>query len=145
MQTIYLISGPNLNWLGKRRTDLYGRLTYEAFVAHIRAKVEQAGYVLEAYQSNHEGDLIDALQHAYSKGGKGILFNPGAFTHYAYALHDAVEMKTMPVVEVHFSNIEQREPWRAQSVISPVVDARFFGEGIGSYEQALAWLIHLPS
>jgi 3-dehydroquinate dehydratase II len=108
----------------------------------MRAKVEQAGYVLEAYQSNHEGDLIDALQRAYSQGGKGILFNPGALTHYAYALHDAVEMKTIPVVEVHFSNIEQREPWRAISVIAPVVDARFFGEGITSYERALTWLSH---
>lgn len=145
LKYICLLYQYNLNWLGKRRTDLYGRLTYEAFVDHIRAKVEQAGFILEAYQSNHEGDLIDALQHAYTKGGKGILFNPGAFTHYAYALHDAVEMKTMPVVEVHFSNIETREPWRAQSVISPVVDARFFGEGMMSYEKAFQWLMNLST
>jgi hypothetical protein len=74
-----------------------------------------------------------------------VIATPGAFTHYAYALHDAVEMKTMPVVEVHFSNIEKREPWRAQSVISPEVDARFFGEGMMSYEKAFTWLMNLPT
>jgi 3-dehydroquinate dehydratase-2 len=141
MRTFYLFSGPNLHKLGQRDPRHYGSLTYTQLVEQIRLKVEQAGYQLEIFQTNHEGELIDALYKAYDKGGIGILFNPGALTHYAYALHDAVELKTIPVVEVHLSNIEKREPWRAISVLKDVVDARFFGEGLLSYQKAVDYLL----
>ena len=89
--------------------------------------------------------LIDALQDVFIKVGIGIILNPAALTHYAYSLHDTLEMRTIPLVEVHLSQIEQREPWRRLSVIAPVVDARRIGEGWQSYEQALHWLMQLNS
>lgn len=141
MNTIYLLFGPNLNWLGQRNPSHYGTLTYAQLVEKITLSAQRLGYTLHAIQSNHEGTLLDTLQEAYEKKAVGVLFNPGALTHYAYSLCDAVEMKTIPVVEVHLSNIDEREPWRRHSVIATVVDARFMGKGYQSMEEALEWLI----
>jgi 3-dehydroquinate dehydratase-2 len=141
MLIIYMFSGPNLNWLGKRNPLHYGEQTYDALVTHMQSLAVANDVQLKVLQTNHEGVLIDALQDAFVKGGLGIILNPGAWTHYAYSLHDTLDMRTIPVVEVHLSKIQQREPWRTVSVIEPVVDARRMGEGWQSYEQAFHWLI----
>jgi len=143
MNVIYLVSGANLHRLGQRNPVHYGTLTYASLVQTLTLYAKEKGYELEAFQSNHEGALIDFLCSAYDRGGVGIVFNPGAFTHYAYSLHDTVEMKTIPIVEVHLSDISRREPWRAHSVLAPVVDAQFIGEGIISYQKAIDYLISL--
>ena len=141
MKIIYMFSGPNLNWLGRRNPEQYGLQTYEALVAHMQALAKAHDVQLEVFQTNHEGELIDALQAAFIKGGVGIILNPGALTHYSYSLHDALEMRTLPVIEVHLSDITTRESWRARSVIEPVVDGRYMGQGWQSYETALNDLI----
>ncbi len=133
---VLVLNGPNLNLLGTREPEIYGSETLRQLEDRCRRWGKELGLSVSTAQSNHEGELIDHLHHAIGRYG-GVVFNPGALTHYSYALHDAVEAIVLPVVEVHISDIFSREKWRRQSVISPVCTATISGEGIDGYHRAL--------
>ncbi len=145
MTHFYVINGPNLNLLGQRNPDIYGGFSYETLVQTIDEHAKAASVQLSHFQSNHEGDLIDWLHQADQENIAGVLLNAGAFTHYSYALHDAIEAIRVPVIEIHLSDISRRkESWRHTSVIAPVVKKTFQGEGIDSYRKGLDYLIKQP-
>ncbi len=133
---VLLLSGPNLNLLGDREPEIYGTESLEDHVAAARAAAAERGLDLEHLQSNHEGALIDAIQGARGRC-VAIVINPGAFTHYAWAIHDALAAFAGPVVELHLSDPETREPWRQLSVVAPVADATVKGLGGAGYPQAI--------
>ncbi len=141
---VLVVNGPNLNLLGTRRPEIYGRATLAELEADCRRWGEELGMKVETFQSNHEGSIIDTLHQAVG-GFDAIVLNAGALTHYSYALHDAVEAIPIPVVEVHISDIAGREPWRAHSVLADVCVASIAGHGIQGYQEALAHLAHLPA
>jgi 3-dehydroquinate dehydratase II len=136
VSTLLLLSGPNLNLLGDREPEVYGTETLEDHVAAARSAAEARGLDLEHLQSNHEGDLIDAI-HAARGRCAAIVINPGALTHYAWSLHDALAAFDGPVVELHLSDPETREPWRHLSVVAPVASARVAGQGGAGYPLAV--------
>ncbi|MDF2680764.1 MAG: aroQ [Brevibacillus sp.] len=140
MTSVLLLNGPNLNLLGTREPGVYGSETLEDLVTHLNKVMGELGGSLEHLQSNHEGVLIDAIHRA--KGvHDGILINPGAFTHYSYALRDAFASVALPTIEVHISNIHAREEFRHHSVIAPVVIGQVVGLGMDGYEWALRALV----
>lgn len=139
---LLLLHGPNLNLLGQREPHIYGTLTLADYEATVRAAADRHGLAVEAVQSNHEGDLVEAV-HAGRHRCAAILINPGAFTHYAWGLHDALSAFTGPVVEVHISNPNAREPWRHTSVVAPVAKGSIMGFGIHGYELAVDALARL--
>ena len=142
-----LLHGPNLNLLGEREPDVYGTATLADYVACARSGRRRGGLELEDLQSNHEGELVDAIHGARGRCA-AILVNPGALTHYAWSLHDALAAFDGPVVEVHISNPNAREPWRHTSVVAPVANGSIMGFGATGYElaiEALARLIGGPS
>ncbi|MFD2371913.1 type II 3-dehydroquinate dehydratase [Brevibacillus sp. GCM10020057] len=140
MTSVLLLNGPNLNLLGTREPEVYGSETLEDLVTNLGKVMEELGGKLEHLQSNHEGVLIDAIHRA--KGvHDGILINPGAFTHYSYALRDAFASVALPVIEIHISNIHAREEFRHHSVIAPVVIGQVVGLGLDGYEWALRALV----
>lgn len=134
--TILLLHGPNLNLLGQREPHIYGTATLDDYVAAATAAASERGYALEAFQSNHEGALIDAIHGARGRCA-AIVINPGAFTHYAWGIHDALATFAGPVIEVHISNPNAREPWRHTSVIAPVATGSIMGLGIDGYDLAI--------
>jgi len=142
MRTILLLSGPNLNLLGQREPEVYGPATLADHVAHASAAANDAGFALEHVQSNHEGDLVDAIHGARGRVA-GIVINPGAFTHYAWAIHDALAAFAGPVVELHLSNPQGREPWRHTSVVAPVASGTVAGFGGAGYDLAVRALVGL--
>ena len=131
MSTIALIHGPNLNLLGTRETHIYGDMTLAKIEAELRQQLGEA-HQLRTFQSNHEGALIDFMHDARS-WADGIVINPGAFTHYSYALRDAIAGVQLPTVEVHLSNIHARESFRHTSVLAPVCVGQICGFGWRSY------------
>jgi len=139
MQTILLLHGPNLNWLGKRDPVHYGNLTLEHIVTITADAARQYHYDIIPYQSNHEGCLIDTLQ-LNASSCAGIIINPGALTHYSYALHDALLDTGLPVVEVHLSDIKQREQWRSQSVTAAACIKVISGKKEDGYREAVTIL-----
>ena len=134
--TILIINGPNLNLLGLREPDIYGKRTYRDLVELIRAEAEQLGVSVEFVQSNHEGALVDAIQDAYGRFD-GIVINPGAYTHTSIALLDAVKAVGVPTIEVHISDPDQREDFRKVSYIRAACIASIKGHGLEGYLEAL--------
>jgi 3-dehydroquinate dehydratase-2 len=128
-----VLHGPNLNLLGTRERGVYGRVSLAQLDRTIRDFGRKRGLAVECRQSNHEGQLIDWLQGAAAEGFAGVVFNPGAFTHYSIALRDAVAGISLPVVEVHLSNVHGREEFRRHSVIAPVARGQISGFGPQSY------------
>ncbi len=133
---VLILSGPNLNLLGEREPEVYGTATLADHVAAATKAAAAHGFTIEHLQSNHEGELVDAVHHARGRAA-AILINPGALTHYAWSLHDALAAFDGPVVEVHLSNPNAREPWRHTSVISPVATGSIVGLGGAGYALAV--------
>lgn len=135
---IVIINGPNLNLIGTRSPEIYGSTTLQQLDDACRGWAVEVGCEVETFQSNHEGDIIDRLHAA--RDADGVVINPGAFTHYAYAIRDAVDAIGIPTVEVHISNVRDREPWRRISVVSEVCVATIFGRGVRGYRDAIRHL-----
>ncbi len=137
---ILLINGPNLNRLGTRRPEVYGTTTLAQIEARVRERAATHGAEIVAFQSNHEGALLDFIQRE-APAADGILINPGAFTHYSIALRDALEACERPLIEVHLSNIHARESFRHSSVIAPIALGQVAGLGWRGYLAALDALL----
>ena len=139
---ILVINGPNLNLLGLREPAIYGSQSYECLVEKIRTFCDAEGVEVSCFQSNHEGAIIDKL-HAARTGFDGVIINAGAFTHYSYAIRDAIAAIKIPCIEVHISNVHAREEFRHHSVISPVCKGVICGFGFTSYYLAVQALSEL--
>ena len=133
---ILVLHGPNLNLLGERKPEIYGTSKLAQLNSQLRKKARELDVELRIFQSNHEGALIDKL-HAQRRWMQGLIINPGALTHYSYALRDAIEAVQVRTYEVHLSNIHAREPWRRNSVLAEIVEGQIMGKGIDSYREAL--------
>lgn len=138
---ILILHGPNLNLLGSREPEIYGRTTLADIEQQLHLLAGDLGVTIETYQSNHEGALIDRIHAAAREGVAGLLINPGAYTHTSIALRDALAAVALPTVEVHLSNIHARESFRRRSHVSPVVLAQVAGFGANSYGLALRGLV----
>ena len=136
---VLVINGPNLNLLGARKPEIYGNLTMDEINKYIEDYFKKTE--IDFFQSNHEGEIIDKI-HSAPQEYKGIIINAGAFTHYSYAIRDAIESINLPVVEVHISNIAARESFRQKSVISNVCEGNISGLGIYGYILAVQSLAH---
>ena len=137
---ISLINGPNLNLLGERNKEIYGSETLQDIVSNVETYAKQAEYSLHAIQSNSEGDIIDSI-HKAAKDSAGIIINPGALSHTSIAIRDAVEAVSVPVIEVHISNIFGREEFRQHSFVSEVADGVIAGLGCQGYILAFGALL----
>ncbi len=142
MKRILVLHGPNLNLLGERERHIYGPLTLEELNRALESFASARGLELKIFQSNHEGALIDKL-HEERRWAEGVVINPGALTHYSYALRDAIAAVGIPTVEVHLSDIYHREAFRAVSVIAPVCLAQICGGGLKSYLEGIERLRQL--
>ena len=141
MKKILILNGPNINLTGLREKNVYGEQTYDSLVALCEQEAAKLGVELRCYQSNHEGDLIDALQRAYFDGFDGAVFNPGGYTHTSVALHDAIASVPMPVIECHMSNVHARESFRHVSMTASACRGQIVGFGFYGYIMALRALI----
>lgn len=131
---LLVINGPNLNFLGIREPDIYGKENYDYLLGIIAEKAKELGVDVEVFQSNHEGAIIDRIQDAYMEKIDGILINPGAYTHYSYAIFDALKsIGDIPKVEVHISDINAREDFRKQLITTPASDKVIAGRGLKGY------------
>jgi 3-dehydroquinate dehydratase-2 len=140
---VYVLSGPNLNMLGRREPEIYGATTLSDIEAELRVAGTAFGLTVECRQSNHEGQLIDWVQEAFERNADGLLINPGGYTHTSVALRDALAMLPCPKIELHLSNVWAREEFRHHSYISPVMDGVIGGFGADSYPIALSALARL--
>ena len=136
---ILVINGPNINMLGIREPDHYGKETYNDLVAKIEKHCEAKGLEVKVFQSNHEGDLVDEIQNAYSNAD-GIVINPGAYTHTSIAILDAVKAVNIPTVEVHISKVEEREDFRQISFVRLACVKTITGHGTDGYLEAIDFL-----
>ena len=134
---ILVINGPNMNMLGIRQPEIYGKATYDDLTDMISAEADRLGVSVRFFQSNHEGAIVDAIQEAYFDKVDGIIINPGAYTHYSYAILDALKAVDVPAYEVHISHIDQREPFRAISVTAPACVGQLYGYGFRGYLMAM--------
>ena len=139
---ILVINGPNLNFLGIREKNVYGSNDYETLGKKIENKAAEAGADIEVWQSNHEGAIIDKIQKAYYDHTDAIIINPGAYTHYSYAIHDALKsVENIHKVEIHISDIMSREEFRKVSVTAPACDRQIYGHGLDGYLEAIDWVL----
>ena len=136
---LLVLNGPNLNFLGIREPDIYGKQTYADLEDFVRAAAAEYGVEVELYQSNHEGDLVDKIQWAYGKAD-GIIINPAAYTHTSVAILDALKAVALPAVEVHLSDVNAREPFRHISYAGMACEKSFIGLGFEGYRQAIRYL-----
>ena len=142
---ILVINGPNLNFLGIREKAVYGTQDYAYLLSLLNKKGEEAGCQIEMFQSNHEGAIIDRIQEAYFDGTEGIVINPGAYTHYSYAIRDALASVQLPKVEIHISDITAREEFRKVSVTAPACDRQIYGHGLDGYLEAVDFILQKKS
>ncbi len=140
MKKILVINGPNLNLLGEREPGIYGDDTYESLCNQLMDKAESMDVKCEVFQSNHEGAIIDKL-HGARTSFDGVILNAGAYTHYSYAIRDAIASIRIPVIEVHISNVFARDEFRKNSVIGPVCSGSISGFGLASYFLAMDALV----
>ena len=138
-----IINGPNLNLLGKREPEIYGEEGYAALCARLKAFAAAHGSTAECFQSNHEGAIIDAIHGAVGVYD-AIVMNPGAYTHYSIAILDALKAVEVPCIEVHISNIHQREEFRHKSVTAPACVGQICGLGLYGYEAAMSYFLSSP-
>lgn len=136
IKKILVIHGPNLNLLGEREPDVYGNNGIDTLNSNIIDRAKEKGLECEIFQSNHEGAIIDKL-HSARKNFDGVIINAGAYTHYSYAIRDAISAIKIPCIEVHISNVDARDAFRANSVIAPVCKGTISGFGFGSYYLAV--------
>ena len=138
MARVFVLNGVNLGALGTRRPEVYGTMTLKDLEDLLRERFPEADF--EFRQTDHEGEMVGYIREA--KASSGIVINPGAWTHYSYAIHDALEaVEDVPKVEIHLTNVHTREPWRRHSVISPAVSAVVAGMGTYGYEAAVGYII----
>jgi len=141
MKEILILNGPNLNLTGKREKDKYGCVAFEDYLkSELIPYAKKRNFNISYFQSNHEGDIIDKIHDSNDKIDY-IVINPGALTHYSYAIHDAIKSIDVEVIEVHITNIFNREQWRNKSVISPAVKAIISGFGLDSYRLAINYIV----
>lgn len=140
MHRILILNGPNLNLLGTRVPEHYGNQTLSEIVDDLKRRASERGCQVNHLQTNHEGEFIEAIHEARS-WASGIIVNPAAWTHYSYAIRDAIEAVDLPAVEVHISDVKERESWRRISVVEDVVIGQVAGEGPGGYATALDLLL----
>jgi 3-dehydroquinate dehydratase-2 len=138
---LIIINGPNLNFLGIREPDIYGDNSYSGLCSLIQGWASELGVLTEIVQSNSEGEIIDLIQSAYNEYD-AIVINPGAYTHYSYAIYDALKSISLPAVEVHISNIHKREEFRHKSVTAAACDGQICGLGLWGYKAAMMYLIN---
>jgi 3-dehydroquinate dehydratase-2 len=143
LKTLWLLHGVNLDMLGRRDPSVYGTMTLAELEAYVVRHGEACGFTVRSFQTNHEGEFVEKLHQIVVDGADAAIINPGAWTHYSYALRDALELVEAPVAEVHLSDIEGREEWRRTSVIADVVDVRIRGKGAAGYVEALEALARL--
>jgi len=139
---VLVIHGPNLNMLGKREPEIYGKTTLDKINSDLKNLGEKLGISVETFQSNHEGAMVEKIQEA-ADTQKGIIINPAAYTHTSIAIRDALLLLHIPVIEIHISNIYKREPFRHTSVISDVATAQIAGFGVQGYRMALEALARM--
>ena len=138
---ILVINGPNLNFLGIREKAVYGNQDYDYLCGIIKDKAAADGVDVDIFQSNHEGAIIDRLQEAYSDGTDGIVINPGAYTHYSYAIHDALKsLENIIKVELHIWDIQSRQEFRKVSVTAPACHKQIYGHGLKGYLEAMDYI-----
>lgn len=140
MKSILVINGPNLNMLGIREPDIYGKKDYEALCEYIDECAKELGIAVDIFQSNHEGDLVDEIQQAYGNYD-GIIINPAAYTHTSIAILDALKAVGLPAVEVHLSDVSKREEYRRVSFAGAACDEHIIGLGFEGYKKALEWFV----
>lgn len=138
---ILIINGPNLNMLGIREPEIYGSQTYDNLIDYLNELKTEFNINLEVYQYNYEGDIINRIQEAYFNKVDAIIINPAAFTHYSYAIYDAIKAVNIKTVEVHLSDIYNREDFRKINVIKDACVKSFYGKGFISYREAIEFLI----
>lgn len=136
-----VLNGPNINLLGIREPDIYGKHTYADLVELVKKHADEKGVEVEFRQTNHEGELVDIIQQAYFSSTDGIIFNPAAYTHTSVAIADAVKGVAIPTVEVHISDVDSREAFRQTSYIRAVAIRTISGQGLDGYNQAMDVLL----
>lgn len=143
MKKITVINGPNLNFLGIREKSVYGSKDYNGLVEMIKETADSLNIEVDVFQSNSEGEIIDKIQQCYFDKIDGIIINPGAYTHYSYAIRDAIASVNIKTIEIHISNIYEREEFRHVSVIEPVCEQQIYGKGLDGYIIALEKIVSL--
>lgn len=141
MKKILIINGPNLNMLGIREPDIYGSNSYKDLLGLIDGWAKEFGCEAECFQSNHEGDIVDKIQQAYSDGVDGIVINPAAYTHTSVAILDALKAVKIPAVEVHISDVNTREEFRKISYAGLACEEHFIGFGFEGYRKGMEYLV----
>lgn len=142
---ILVINGPNLNFLGIREKGIYGTEDYDYLLGILEKKAKETNCIIETFQSNCEGEIIDRIQKAYFDKADGIIINPGAYTHYSYAIRDALASIMVPKIEVHISNVHQREDFRHISVTAPACTGQIVGLGLQGYLLAVDAIINMKA